>query len=118
MDKSILTTIKELLGIEADYTHFDPVITTHINSIFSVLTQLGVGGGKSFSIDGDTQTWGDYLGDETRLEDIKSYIYLRVRILFDPPQTGIVMDATERQIKELEWRINVTVDPDYKKEEA
>ena len=116
MDKSILTTIKEMLGIEADYDHFDPVIIAHINSVFSVLAQLGVGSDASFSISNDSTTWGEYLGEETRLELIKSYMYLRVRVLFDPPQTGTVMDATDRQIKELEWRINVTVDPKDKEE--
>lgn len=112
MDESILTSIKRLLGIEEEYTHFDPEIMIHINSVFSTLHQLGVGPQtKAFMITGKDETWGQFKGAEDRIEAVKSYIYLRVRLLFDPPNSGFVTTSFENQIKELEWRLNVAVDP-------
>lgn len=104
---SILKTIKKLLGISDEETHFDTDIIMHINSVFSILHQLGVGPDKSFSIQDDTATWDDFIEDDNNFNDVKTYIYLKVRLLFDPPASSSVMSAMERQISELEWRLNV-----------
>ena len=113
---SILTSIKKLLGIAEEYEHFDPDITMHINTVFSVLTQLGVGPPSGFSITDKTTVWSDYVKSDSRLEMLKSYMYLKVKLLFDPPLGTASIEAINRQISELEWRINVTVDPDEKEE--
>ena len=104
---SILITIKKLLGISDEETHFDTDIIMHINSVFSILHQLGVGPDKSFSIQDDTATWDDFIEDDNNFNDVRTYIYLKVRLLFDPPASSSVMSAMERQISELEWRLNV-----------
>lgn len=108
--ESILTSIKKLLGITEEYTHFDADIIMHINSVFMVLHQLGVGPANGFFIEDDSTTWSEYLGDPTKLQLVKSYMYLKVRMLFDPP-TGAVMNSMKEQINEFEWRLNVAVDP-------
>ena len=107
---SILVSIKKLLGIAADYTHFDPDIIMHINSAFSILTQLGVGPTEGFRIEDNTETWNDFIGDATRIDAVKSYIYLKVGLMFDPPISSAVLSAKERQISELEWRLNVAAE--------
>lgn len=111
MEESILVTIKKMLGLAEDYEVFDLDITVLINAAFSVLRQLGVGPVEGFSIHGNSETWGDFDGDPARLEMVKTYIYLKVRVVFDPP-TGGVLDAMNNTIKEYEWRMNVEVDPD------
>lgn len=113
--ESILTSIKKLLGISEEYEHFDPDIIMHINSVFSILTQLGVGPSEGFSITDKYATWEDYLNDDPTLSSVKTYIYLKVRLMFDTASlTSTVADAINRQISELEWRINTTVDPGSK----
>lgn len=112
MDKSILNTIKRMLGLEPDYTPFDTEILIHINSVFMVLQQLGVGPKDGFSITGPDEVWSDYIGDTKNLEALKSYIYLRVKTVFDPPQSGTAMEAMKQQIDEYTWRLNVAVDPE------
>ena len=107
MQESILTSIKKLLGITADYKHFDTDIIMHINSVFMVLMQLGLGPEDGFSISDDSATWSDFIADKKWLEAVKSYVYLRVRLLFDPPQNGTLMNAMEKQIAEFEWRCMV-----------
>lgn len=107
---SILTSVKKMLGIEDEYTHFDPDIILHVNSVMMTLAQLGVGPEAGFFIADKTKTWVDFLGDRKDLEAVKTYIYLKVRLLFDPPTSAFVLGATERQITELEWRLNVQVD--------
>ena len=107
---SILTSIKKLLGIAEEYDHFNPDIIMHINSAFSILTQLGVGPIEGFYIEDASKTWSEFLNDDPRLEFVKTFIYLKVRLAFDPPSSSAVMEAIVRQINELEWRINVTVD--------
>ena len=109
--ESILDSIKDMLGIRSDYTYFDDTIIADINSVFSVLTQLGVGPTTGFYIRDGTTVWNEYLSDDSRLEFIKTYIYLRVRLMFDPPQTGPLIESINRQIEELQFRINVAVDP-------
>lgn len=107
---SILTSIKKLLGIEESYEHFDIDIIIGINTALSILSQLGVGE-KSFSIEDKDAEWKDFLSDMTNLELIKSYIHMKVKLLFDPPQSSAVIEVMNRQISELEWRINELVDP-------
>jgi len=102
---SILTSIKKLLGIEEDYTQFDIDIIIHINSVFMSLNQMGVGPEIGFTITDKTKKWTDYLAAGINLEAVKSYIYLKVRLIFDPPSSAFVLEAVERQIKEFEWRI-------------
>ncbi len=109
---SILTSIKKLLGITEDYECFDQDVIIHINSAFSVLTQLGVGPEAGFFIEDSSAIWSDFVSDTSKLEFIKTYIYLKVKLVFDPPTSSAVIDAINRQISELEWRINVTVDPE------
>lgn len=110
MEESILTSIKKLLGITEEYTPFDVDIIMHINSVLFILYQLGVGN-KPFTITDSSDLWEDFLGESTNLELIKSYIYLKVRLLFDPPQNGTLMEAMKQNISELEFRISVEVDP-------
>ena len=116
MDNSILTSVKKMLGITEDYTHFDPDIIMHINSVFGILSQLGVGPPKGFSISDSSAVWSDFVPDELKLDMIKSYMYQKVRLIFDPPMTSAVLEAMNRSINELEWRLNVAVDPDKTKE--
>lgn len=104
---SILTSIKKLLGITEDYEHFDQDIIMHINSVFMILTQMGVGPADGFHIEDDSAIWSDFTSDLKVLESVKSYIYLKVRLLFDPPTSSSVLDSTNRMISELEWRLNV-----------
>ena len=111
MDSSILTSIKKLLGIAEEDTSFDQDIIMHINTVFAILSQLGVGPANGFSIEDDSAIWEDYLGNATNLELVKSYIYMKVRSMFDPPTSSILADAMNKNISELEWRINTTVDP-------
>jgi hypothetical protein len=111
MDSSILTSIKKLLGLSEEDTSFDQDIIMHINTVLNILAQLGVGPANGFSIEDDGAIWSDYLGETTNLELIKSYIYMKVRLMFDPPTSSILADAMNKNISELEWRINVTVDP-------
>ena len=107
---SILVSVKKMLGIDESYLVFDTDIIIHINTVLSILHQLGIGADEGFQIDSDEQTWADLFGDDPRLNFIKSYVYLKVRSLFDPP-TGSVLESLNRSISELEWRINVAVDP-------
>ena len=103
---SILDSTKKTLGLSPDYDVFDPDIIMHINTVFSFLQQLGVGPTEGFMIEDASTTWDEFISD-TRLNSIKSYIFLRVKLLFDPPQTSFVLSAMKEQIQELEWRINV-----------
>jgi hypothetical protein len=109
---SILTSIKKLLGIEEDYTQFDPDIIIYINSTFMSLNQIGVGPETGFTISDKIKKWSDYLGENTNLEAVKSYIYLKTRLIFDPPTSSFVLEAIERQITELEWRLMVQTEPE------
>ena len=107
MEQSILISTKKVLGIAEDYTAFDLDIITHINTAFSTLTQLGVGPVTGFMIEDAEPVWADFYADDLQYNAVKSYVFLRVRQLFDPPQTSYLIAATERQIQELEWRLNV-----------
>lgn len=114
MQESILTSIKKLLGIAEDYTHFDADIIMHINTVFMILMQLGVGPISGFSISDEDAVWSDFLPTGQQIESVKTYMYLRVKMMFDPPQSGTVTQSTENLIKELEFRLNVEVDPEKK----
>ena len=94
---SILTSIKKLLGMDADYTAFDTDVIIHINTALAILCQLGVGPDKG-------------LGEDTRLDDVKDYVYLKVKLLFDPPSSSAAIQSTESLISEIEWRLNVTAE--------
>lgn len=109
---SILTSIKKLLGISEEYTQFDDDIIMHINSVFLNLTQLGVGPEEGFFIEDDTTDWEDFVDIESnaQLQAIKTYVYLKVKLLFDPPLSTAVIESTNRMISELEWRLNVAVE--------
>lgn len=106
MNDSILTSTKKALNLAADYTAFDPDVIMHINSAFSTLHQLGVGPDAGFMIEDASPTWVAFLGVDQRLNHVKTYVFLRVRMLFDPPTTGYHVEAMKEQIKELEWRLN------------
>ena len=107
---SILTSIKKLLGITEEYDHFDQDIIMHINSIFMILTQMGVGPSEGFTIEDDTSVWTDFIQDKNNIEAVKSYIYLKVKLLFDPPTGQAATEATNRLISELEFRLNIASD--------
>lgn len=107
---SILDTTKKLLGLEYDYPNFDTDIIMHINSTFAQLSQLGVGPDDGFEIEDNTKVWADFLGTNKLLNFVKSYMYLKVRMWFDPPTSGIDATAKKEQILELEWRMNVAAD--------
>lgn len=107
---SILTTVKKMLGITEDYEHFDTDLVIHINTVFSILNQLGVGPEDGFNITDKTEKWTDFIQDSKKLESVKSYVYLKVRLLFDPPQSSIVTEAVNNMISELEWRLNVAAE--------
>lgn len=109
--ESILTSIKKLLGIDESYSHFDPDLVMHINSVFSILTQMGVGPSDGFSITGKNENWSDFLQDNpARMQLVKSYMNLKVKLLFDPPLSSAALDAINRQISEFEWRLFVAAD--------
>lgn len=108
MNDSILVTIKKMLGLDADYDAFDQDITIMINEAFMVLAQLGVGDREGFAITGLDETWSQFLGDFTSVyESVKTYIYLKVRLIFDPPASSAVITSYENRIAMLEWRLNI-----------
>lgn len=108
--ESILTSIKKLLGITEDYTHFDDDLIMHINSVFMILNQLGVGPKEGFVIEDDSTKWDEYISDPIELQAVKSYIHLKVRLIFDPPASSTIMECYKQMISELEWRLNVAVE--------
>lgn len=108
---SILTSIKKLLGITEEYENFDQDIIMHINSAFMILNQLGVGPKSGFSISDKSSTWDEFIPENSNLEAVKTYVHLKVKLMFDPPLSSTVIEAIKTQINELEWRLNVSVDP-------
>lgn len=105
--KSVLNSTKKALQLDPDYDAFDPDLIMHINGVFSTLNQLGVGPDEGFMISGDQETWDTFLGTDRKLNLVKTYVYLKVRLLFDPPQTAFLTSAYEKQIEQAEWRLNV-----------
>lgn len=104
--ESILSSIKKLLGIADDYVHFDMDIIMHINSVLAVLTQLGIGPPDGFVVKDDNDTWESFISDTSKIEMIKSYVFLKVKLLFDPPLNSSVLESYNRSIDEFEWRLN------------
>lgn len=108
---SILTSIKKLLGIAEEYQIFDNDIMIHINSVFAILNQIGVGPVNGFSISGKSEKWNDFIpNNDSRLNSVVTYVYLKVKLIFDPPQSSTTIKAMEETISELEWRLNIQVD--------
>ena len=117
--ESILKSIKKLLGLGDECNHFDVDVITHINAVFMDLTQqLGVGPSEGFIIEDDTAVWSDFLPDASlnRLEGVKSYIHMRVKLLFDPPTNSAHLASYERQIEKAEWRLTNIADSIEKEE--
>lgn len=110
--ESILTSIKNLLGIEEDYEQFDSAIIMHINTVFALLKRMGVGPANGFIIEDAESVWTDFIDYDTdiALEDVKTYIYLKVKMIFDPPSGSAAMEAMKETIKELEWTLNFEAD--------
>lgn len=106
---SILTSIKKLLGIAEEYEQFDADIIMHINTVFMILNQMGVGPKEAFSISDSSSTWDEFTNDSD-FEAVKSYVYMKVRLMFDPPLSSAVTEAINRNINELEWRLYVSAD--------
>ena len=112
MEESIFESIKALLGPDASYDVFDQEILIHINTAIATLTQLGVGPSTGFVVTGPDETWKGFIGtDKTELNMAKTYIYMKVKIAFDPPTNSSVLSAYQEACKEYEWRLNVAVDP-------
>lgn len=111
MGSSILDTIKKLLGIASSDTSFDTDIIIHINSVIASLRQLGVGPAEGYSIKSKADMWTGYLTTSPELlESVKTYIYLKVRLAFDPPSSTAVLEAFKQMLSEYEWRLNVTAE--------
>lgn len=107
MTDSILDSTKKVLGLDPSYEAFDPDVLMHINSVFSTLHQLGLGPEAGFTISDNSATWDQFIGDMKHIESVKTYVYMRVRFIFDPPTTSFAIGAMKEQIQELEWRLNV-----------
>lgn len=108
---SILNSIKSNLGIDKDDTTFDTDIIMHINSVFTILTQIGVGPTNGFEIVDKDDSWSDFIDENNTLfNSIKSYMYMKVKLVFDPPPNSFVIASYEQMIKEFEWRLNVTAE--------
>jgi hypothetical protein len=107
MENSILTSTKKILGLSEEYTPFDHDVIIHINACLSVLSQIGIGPEHGVMIEDETAQWGDLGLDTNRLNLVRTYVFLRTKMLFDPPTTSFLIEAMERQIAQLEWRLNV-----------
>ena len=103
MDDSILLSVKKMLGVDSEFDAFDKDIIMDINSVFFIMAQMGIG--KQFKIEDEGSTWSEYLEGREDLESVKTYMYAKVRQMFDPPTSGILSDALDRTVKELEWRL-------------
>lgn len=108
--ESILDSEKKLLGIDKDYDVFDTDLIMHINSVFGTLHQLGVGPKKEFSITDSQSCWYEFTTNDREINEVKTYVYFRLRLIFDPPSSGFVYTGIENQAKELEWRLIVKAD--------
>lgn len=112
MESSILTSIKKSLGLDEDYVAFDPDILMFTNTVLATLNQLGVGPVNGYQIEDKDSTWDEFLGSDLRLNTVKSYVLLKVRLLFDPPATSFAIAAIEANAKELEYRIYTVMEVD------
>lgn len=111
MQDSILMTIRKLVCGDPYADHFDTDLLVHINACFSILNQLGVGPENGFVVTDETQSWSSYVADNRTLNMVKTYVTLKVKKIFDPPLTSSVLEAMDKEITQLEWRLNVAVDP-------
>lgn len=107
---SILTSVKKIIGISEEDESFDTDLIMHINSVLMILNQLGVGPEDGFSITDKSAVWTDVIGDNKLIEAAKTFVGLKVRLIFDPPTSSAVLDSINKTISELEWRINVMVE--------
>lgn len=111
---SILTSVKKYLGMTEEYDAFDPDIVDDINTVFTILYQMGVGPKDSpFEIHDSSSKWEEFVSGP-KLNAVKSYMYKKVRLMFDPPSSSSAQSAFKQQCDELEWRLNVMVDPGFK----
>lgn len=108
--ESILLSIKKMLGLDQSYEVFDPELIIHINTVFGTLHQLGVGPSDQYRIADKNNLWTEFTTDGKQLDEVKTYVYLRVRLLFDPPSSSFVLSSFKEQLQELEWRLNVKAD--------
>ena len=111
MQDSILMTIRKLVCGNPYADHFDTDLLVHINACFSILNQLGVGPENGFVVTDETQSWSSYIADNYILNMVKTYVTLKVKKICDPPLTSSVLEAMDKEISQLEWRLNVAVDP-------
>lgn len=111
MIDSILDSVKKVLGIDSRYDVFDEDLIMHINSVFMILRQMGVGPASGFSIEDSTAVWSDYISDLSMLQMVRTYVALKVRMIFDPPTSSTLAEAINKNIAEMEWRLNAQVDP-------
>lgn len=107
MEESILDSVKKNLGIPSEHDEFDIDIITHINSTLFTLNQLGIGPEEGFMIEDNSTLWAEFIGVDINLNAVRSYIYTKVRLIFDPPATSFAIQALERIAQEFEWRLNV-----------
>ena len=111
MEESILKTIKQLIGCPDDFEQFDLDLIVHINSAFATLTHLGVGPKEGYRLTGADNAWSEFEDNAQKLSLIKDYVYIKTRLLFDPPTSGSLMDSLKEQLKEMEWRLYMLYDP-------
>jgi hypothetical protein len=107
--ESILNSIKTMLNVPVDSGEFDVDLIIHINSVFAILTQLGVGPDNGFEITGAEEKWSDFVNDK-KLSTLKTYVYMKVKLIFDPPTVGSVLDSYKELIREFEWRTHIEGD--------
>lgn len=109
--ESILTSIKKLLGMTEDYTHFDSDIIIHINSVFTILKRLGVGPVNGFRIEDESAVWTDFISEDyTDFDSVKTYVYQKVKLIFDPPSSSAHMEALKESIREFEWSLQTAAE--------
>lgn len=108
---NILASVKKIIGVAPNHNTFDDDLMLHINTIFTVLTQLGIGPSDGFILSDKNQTWSEFISPEFKeFNSVKTYMGLRVKLLFDPPLSSVVTDAVNRSISELEWRLIVAAE--------
>lgn len=111
MEESILLSTKKLVNMAGDYDEFDTDLIIHINTVFMILRQLGVGPVEGFTIKDESAKWSDFIpADDIRFEGVKTYMALKTRLVFDPPSSSIIKACIDESIKELESRLNYEAD--------
>lgn len=115
INDSILDSVKKMLGYEPEYTEFDQEILMHINAAMFTLRQLGVGPQDGYTVSSSDQTYADFLGEGAKtIPQVRTYLYYKVKLAWDPPQSASVLEVLKTEIAEAEWRLNVQVDPPEK----